>query len=153
LRLAPRRHDPARACPRHPRQALRRAADAGAGARALVVINPGNPTGQSLPEEVVEGILRFAAAEGLVLMADEVYQENIYGGAPCTPLPRLRTKRSGGSTPSARSAAHACGAACRDSVHLVQKGAGPPQAGGRGGRRGGGGGGQPHAAGLLPLDE
>jgi len=62
-------------------RALERAAAMGATARALVVINPGNPTGQSLPEEVVEGMLRFAAAENLVLMADEVYQENVYGGA------------------------------------------------------------------------
>lgn len=64
------------------RKALQRAVDAGATARALVVINPGNPTGQSLPKAVVEMILRFAAQEGLVLMADEVYQENVYGDAP-----------------------------------------------------------------------
>jgi len=64
------------------RRALARAVDKGATARALVVINPGNPTGQSLPKEVVEMILRFAASEGLVLMADEVYQENVYGDAP-----------------------------------------------------------------------
>ena len=57
-------------------RALERAAAMGATARALVVINPGNPTGQSLPEEVVEGMLRFAAAENLVLMADEVAQGN-----------------------------------------------------------------------------
>ena len=48
------------------RAALDRAREAGATARALVVINPGNPTGQSLPKEVVAMILRFAAAEGLV---------------------------------------------------------------------------------------
>jgi len=64
------------------RRALERARAAGAVARALVVINPGNPTGQSLPRSVVEMILRFAATEGLLLMADEVYQENIYGEAP-----------------------------------------------------------------------
>ena len=52
-------------------RSLQRAAAMGARAHALVVINPGNPTGQSLPEEVVEGMLRFAAAEHLVLMADE----------------------------------------------------------------------------------
>ncbi|KAL3895508.1 MAG: hypothetical protein SGPRY_013495, partial [Prymnesium sp.] len=64
------------------RRALARATDAGATARALVVINPGNPTGQSLPQSVIEMILRFAAHEGLLLMADEVYQENVYGNAP-----------------------------------------------------------------------
>jgi len=63
-------------------RALERAREGGAEARALVVINPGNPTGQSLPKSVVQMILRFAAAEGLLLMADEVYQENVYGSAP-----------------------------------------------------------------------
>jgi len=54
----------------------------GATPRALVVINPGNPTGQSMPVESVEATLALAAREGLVLMADEVYQENVYGDAP-----------------------------------------------------------------------
>ena len=54
----------------------------GATPRALVVINPGNPTGQCLPKEAVMAILRFAATEGMALMADEVYQENVYGAAP-----------------------------------------------------------------------
>ena len=63
-------------------RALGAARAGGAAARGLVVINPGNPTGQSLPKEVVADILKLAATEGLVLMADEVYQENIYGDAP-----------------------------------------------------------------------
>lgn len=46
--------------------------------RALVVINPGNPTGQCLAKENVDAILEFAREEKLVLMADEVYQDNIY---------------------------------------------------------------------------
>jgi len=62
--------------------ALVRATAKGASARALVVINPGNPTGQSLPKPVVVKILEFCAMHGLVLMADEVYQENVYGNAP-----------------------------------------------------------------------
>ena len=62
--------------------ALERAEAQGATARALVVINPGNPTGQSMPKEVLEQILAFCAKNGLVLMADEVYQENVYGSAP-----------------------------------------------------------------------
>jgi len=62
--------------------ALERASAQGATARALVVINPGNPTGQSLPEAVIANILAFCAKHALVVMADEVYQENVYGGAP-----------------------------------------------------------------------
>lgn len=46
--------------------------------RALVVINPGNPTGQVLAEENQRHIVEFCKEEGLVLLADEVYQENIY---------------------------------------------------------------------------
>jgi len=46
--------------------------------RALVVINPGNPTGQCLAVENVNSIIEFARKEKLVLMADEVYQDNIY---------------------------------------------------------------------------
>ncbi|KAJ6805547.1 alanine aminotransferase 2-like [Iris pallida] len=50
----------------------------GISVRALVVINPGNPTGQVLAEENQRTIVEFCKEEGLVLLADEVYQENIY---------------------------------------------------------------------------
>lgn len=50
----------------------------GVQVRVLVVINPGNPTGNSLPLENMRDIIRFCANENLVLMADEVYQENVY---------------------------------------------------------------------------
>ncbi|XP_035230625.1 alanine aminotransferase 1-like [Stegodyphus dumicola] len=46
--------------------------------RALVVINPGNPTGSVLTRENIEEIIKFAYEERLFLMADEVYQDNIY---------------------------------------------------------------------------
>nr|GMD37133.1 alanine aminotransferase 2-like [Ipomoea batatas] len=45
---------------------------------ALVVINPGNPTGQVLAEANQKEIVDFCKKEGLVLLADEVYQENVY---------------------------------------------------------------------------
>jgi glutamate--glyoxylate aminotransferase len=44
--------------------------------RALVFINPGNPTGQCLTEENLRDLLAFCHENQLVLMADEVYQEN-----------------------------------------------------------------------------
>ncbi|KAL5579674.1 hypothetical protein UlMin_012116 [Ulmus minor] len=50
----------------------------GISVRALVVINPGNPTGQVLAEENQRQIVEFCKQEGLVLLADEVYQENVY---------------------------------------------------------------------------
>ncbi|XP_048658325.1 alanine aminotransferase 1 isoform X4 [Marmota marmota marmota] len=46
--------------------------------RALCVINPGNPTGQVQTRECIEAVIRFAFEEGLFLMADEVYQDNVY---------------------------------------------------------------------------
>ena len=55
---------------------------AGIAPRALVFINPGNPTGQTLTEANLRDIVKFAHEEKVVLMADEVYQENIYGDRP-----------------------------------------------------------------------
>ncbi|KAG0166342.1 hypothetical protein DFQ28_010665 [Apophysomyces sp. BC1034] len=50
----------------------------GVDVRALVIINPGNPTGQCLTEENMRQIIDFCHNERLVLLADEVYQTNIY---------------------------------------------------------------------------
>ncbi|GMH33360.1 hypothetical protein BSKO_01194 [Bryopsis sp. KO-2023] len=50
----------------------------GKAVRALAYINPGNPTGQCLTYENVKEIIKFAYDEKVVLLADEVYQENIY---------------------------------------------------------------------------
>jgi len=44
----------------------------------LVLINPGNPTGQVLTKSAVQDVVRFCAKHKLVLLADEVYQENVY---------------------------------------------------------------------------
>ncbi|EOA33336.1 hypothetical protein CARUB_v10020102mg [Capsella rubella] len=57
---------------------LEEARSKGITVRALVVINPGNPTGQVLAEENQCDIVNFCKQEGLVLLADEVYQENVY---------------------------------------------------------------------------
>ena len=46
--------------------------------RAIVIINPGNPTGQVLTEDNIKEIIKFAVRENLVILADEVYQHNIY---------------------------------------------------------------------------
>ncbi|KAI8344787.1 pyridoxal phosphate-dependent transferase [Chlamydoabsidia padenii] len=50
----------------------------GTDVRALVIINPGNPTGQCLTKENLTDILTFCYDQQLVLLADEVYQTNIY---------------------------------------------------------------------------
>uniref|UniRef100_A0A3B4DRF2 alanine transaminase n=1 Tax=Pygocentrus nattereri TaxID=42514 RepID=A0A3B4DRF2_PYGNA len=46
--------------------------------RVLCIINPGNPTGQVQSRQCIEDVIRFAAKEHLFLMADEVYQDNVY---------------------------------------------------------------------------
>ncbi|KAM4793339.1 LOW QUALITY PROTEIN: alanine aminotransferase 1 [Cyanocitta cristata] len=46
--------------------------------RVLCIINPANPTGQVQSRECIEDVIKFAYEEKLFLMADEVYQDNIY---------------------------------------------------------------------------
>ncbi|XP_049958649.1 alanine aminotransferase 1-like isoform X1 [Schistocerca serialis cubense] len=46
--------------------------------RAIVIINPGNPTGQVLSRNNIEEIIKFAYQERLFILADEVYQDNVY---------------------------------------------------------------------------
>ena len=60
------------------KQTVQKARDNGKVVRAIVVINPGNPTGQVLDRETQEGIVKLCAEENLVLIADEVYQCNVY---------------------------------------------------------------------------
>jgi alanine-synthesizing transaminase len=57
-------------------------------ARALVVIDPNNPTGAVFPDEVRRGLLRFSEERGLVLLADEVYAELAFD-RPVAPLASL----------------------------------------------------------------
>lgn len=60
---------------------VERAAGEGVCCRALCVINPGNPTGQVLELGDQQDIVRFCVERGLVLIADEVYQENVYSSS------------------------------------------------------------------------
>ncbi|GAA5878049.1 hypothetical protein JCM1840_001727 [Sporobolomyces johnsonii] len=46
--------------------------------KGMVVINPGNPTGNCLTRENIEDIIKLCYDERMVLLADEVYQDNIY---------------------------------------------------------------------------
>jgi len=57
---------------------IKNAKDVGIEMRAIVVINPGNPTGNVLRRGDVEGIIRLSYENNMVIMADEVYQNNIY---------------------------------------------------------------------------
>ncbi|HUL44398.1 MAG TPA: aminotransferase class I/II-fold pyridoxal phosphate-dependent enzyme [Bacteroidota bacterium] len=44
----------------------------------IVVINPGNPTGAVLSYGNIQMLIRFARRHALAILADEVYQENVY---------------------------------------------------------------------------
>nr|AIT69946.1 alanine transaminase [Melanothamnus japonicus] len=54
------------------------AKEKGIDVRALVVINPGNPTGHVLSRDQVHGIVRFCERNNVLIMADEVYQTNVF---------------------------------------------------------------------------
>ncbi len=57
---------------------LQKAQAQGIKVKGICVINPGNPTGAVLDEKNIEMVLDFAQKHGLSVLADEVYQENIY---------------------------------------------------------------------------
>lgn len=57
---------------------IKNAKELGINLRALVVINPGNPTGQVLRRDDIESIIKLCYKNELVICADEVYQQNTY---------------------------------------------------------------------------
>ncbi|MES2772112.1 MAG: pyridoxal phosphate-dependent aminotransferase [Pseudomonadota bacterium] len=57
--------------------------------RALVIINPNNPTGALYPESTLRGIIAIAREHGLIICADEVYDKVLYDGARHTAIAAL----------------------------------------------------------------
>ncbi|PVV00177.1 hypothetical protein BB559_000057 [Furculomyces boomerangus] len=57
---------------------LKEARNRGIDVRAIVIINPGNPTGSILTLENMKDIISICEKEKLVILADEVYQTNVY---------------------------------------------------------------------------
>ena len=57
--------------------------------RALVLINPNNPTGAAYPRALLERIVAIAAKHKLLLMTDEIYDGILYDGASFQPLAPL----------------------------------------------------------------
>ncbi|MEW2356427.1 pyridoxal phosphate-dependent aminotransferase [Spirillospora sp. NPDC029432] len=49
--------------------------------RAIVIINPNNPTGAVYPRPVLEGIVEIARRRNLIIFADEIYDRILYDGA------------------------------------------------------------------------
>lgn len=57
--------------------------------RAIVIINPNNPTGALYPDSLLLEIIAIAREYGLIIYADEVYDKVLYDGATHTAIASL----------------------------------------------------------------
>jgi alanine-synthesizing transaminase len=57
--------------------------------KAIVIINPNNPTGAVYSKEVLVKLVEIARTRGLIVFADEVYDKILYDGAVHIPLASL----------------------------------------------------------------
>ena len=57
--------------------------------RAVVVINPNNPSGAVYSRETLGAIAALAERHGLVVLADEIYDQMVYDGAEFIPMATL----------------------------------------------------------------
>jgi alanine-synthesizing transaminase len=57
--------------------------------RAIVVINPNNPTGALYPRELLEEIVQVAREHELIVFADEIYDKTLYDGNTHTSIASL----------------------------------------------------------------
>jgi alanine-synthesizing transaminase len=57
--------------------------------KAIVVINPNNPTGALYPDSLLQQIVEAAREHGLIVFADEIYDKTLYDGNTHTSLASL----------------------------------------------------------------
>jgi alanine-synthesizing transaminase len=57
--------------------------------RAIVIINPNNPTGSVYPKEILEEIIELARTHGLIIFSDEIYDKILYDDAVHVPIASL----------------------------------------------------------------
>ena len=57
--------------------------------RAIVIINPNNPTGALYPDDVLKEIIEIARQNDLIIYADEVYDKVLFDGASHTSIAAL----------------------------------------------------------------
>jgi alanine-synthesizing transaminase len=60
-----------------------------ANTRAIVIINPNNPTGALYPDDLLHEIIDIARKHHLIIYADEVYDKVLYDGARHTSIASL----------------------------------------------------------------
>lgn len=81
--------------------------------RALVIINPNNPTGAVYSRDLLERLIQVARDNNLVIFADEIYSKIIYDGVEFVPVARLATDvlcvTFNGLSKSYRAAGFRCG--------------------------------------------
>jgi alanine-synthesizing transaminase len=61
----------------------------GPSTRAIVLINPNNPTGALYPDELLREIIEIARQHQLIIFADEIYDKVLYDGATHTSVASL----------------------------------------------------------------
>ena len=61
----------------------------GPNTRAIVIINPNNPTGALYPDELLLDIIEIARQHGLIIFADEIYDKILYDQATHTSIASL----------------------------------------------------------------
>lgn len=54
--------------------------------KAIVVINPNNPTGALYPNEILSGIADVAREHNLMIFSDEIYDRLVFDGKVHTPM-------------------------------------------------------------------
>ncbi len=57
--------------------------------KAIVVINPNNPTGAVYSDAILQEIIQLARENGLIIYADEIYDKVLYDGATHTSIASL----------------------------------------------------------------
>jgi alanine-synthesizing transaminase len=57
--------------------------------RAIVIVNPNNPTGAVYPRAVLEAVARIAEKHRLVVLSDEIYDQILYEDAEFVPMATL----------------------------------------------------------------
>lgn len=57
--------------------------------KAMCLINPGNPTGNHFSESTLKDVAKFCYDNRIVLLADEVYQTNIYDSRPFNSMKKI----------------------------------------------------------------
>jgi alanine-synthesizing transaminase len=77
--------------------------------RALVIINPNNPTGAVYTRDTLEGMVALAEQHGLVIFCDEIYDGMTYDDAEFIPIAPLVTNTLCGTFSGLSKVYRACG--------------------------------------------